>query len=284
MRYLLKKNGYEAQIDTAGAELLSLKKDGREVMWNRDPLYWGNSSLVLFPFIGRNCNDTYLLNGKEHRMGIHGFAQACAFTVLDRKEDVLTLLLKDNEETLKNYPFHFEMRICFSLESDGISIRFEVSNRSECALPFNLGFHPGFILEKPLDRYRVFFPKMSDPREIGIVKKCMLNGIDTPLSLPDNCIHLEKELFKESARVYAGMGDTAVLQDGCRDLLSITYKGFDNIVLWQTLDSDADFICIEGWNGLPGRYERIEDAYDAAGRKILETGESMHQDVRIRFS
>jgi len=284
MRCVLKRNGYEAQIDTLGAELVSLKKDNHEIMWCADPQYWGNASLVLFPFIGRNYEDTYTIQGRSYRMGIHGFALTSEFTILKQEKESLLLSLKENEKTLENYPFRFELRIAYVLEDDGLSVSFEVINDSDETLPFSLGFHPGFRLEKPLEQYRIFFPEMEDPKEIGIVTRCMLNGKNTKPDLPDKCIHLNKDLFKESARIYSGMGSTAVLKNGCDELFTIRYDGFENIALWQTLNSDADFICIEGWNVLPGRYEYIEDVYDAPGRTVLEPKHSRQYKVRIHFS
>ncbi len=284
MRCVLKRNRYEAQIDTFGAELVSLKKDNHEIMWCADPQYWGNASLVLFPFIGRNYDDTYTVKGKKYQMGIHGFASTSEFRVLEQEDDSLLLSLKENEEILRNYPFRFELRIRYVLENDGLSVSFEVINNYDEPLPYSLGFHPGFQLEKPLEQYRIFFPKMEDPLEIGIVTRCMLNGKNTKPDLSDECIHLNKDLFKESARIYSGMGSTAVLKNNYDELFTISYDGFENIVLWQTLNSDADFICIEGWNGLPGRYEHIEDVYDAPGRTVLEPKQSRCYKVRIHFS
>lgn len=253
-------------------------------MWNRNPQFWGNASLVLFPFIGRNFKDTYICNGREFQMGIHGFAFSSEFTILEQKEDSLRLSLKENEKTLKSYPFCFELGINYVLEEDGLSVSFEVINDSDGLLPFGLGFHPGFRLEKPLEQYRILFPEMKAPQEIGIVTRCMLNGKNTALDLPDRCISLNRKLFTKSARIFTGMGNTAILQRKECDLLSITYDGFENIVLWQTLNSDADFICIEGWNGLPGRYEHIEDIYKAPGRTVLEAKQNREYRVRIRFS
>lgn len=280
----MKRNGYEAQIDTFGAELVSLKKNNHEIMWCADPQYWGNASLVLFPFIGRNYDDTYTVKGKKYQMGIHGFASTSEFRVLEQEDDSLLLSLKENEETLRNYPFCFELRIRYVLEDDGLSVSFEVINNYDEPLPYGLGFHPGFQLEKSLEKYHIFFPEMEDPTEIEIVTRCMLNGKNTKLDLSDECIHLNKDLFKESAKIYSGMGSTAVLKNNNDELFAISYDGFENIVLWQTLNSDADFICIEGWNGLPGRYEYIEDIYDAPGRTVLEPKHSRHYKVRIHFS
>ena len=160
-------------------------------------------------------------------MGIHGFASASEFTILEQKTDSLFLSLKENEETLKNYPFRFELRIRYALKDDGLSVSFEVINDYDEPLPFNLGFHPGFRLEKPLEQYRVFFPEMNDPSEIGIVSRCMLNGENRKCVFPDRCIPLNKDLFTESARIYSGMGSIAILQKQEKDQFAVVYEGFE---------------------------------------------------------
>ena len=51
-----------------GAELHSLKLDGHEYLWTGDPAIWKRHSPVLFPFVGRNTDNRYLLHGREYPM------------------------------------------------------------------------------------------------------------------------------------------------------------------------------------------------------------------------
>jgi hypothetical protein len=41
------------QIAEHGAELQSIKKDGKEYLWQGDAKFWGRRSPVLFPIVGR---------------------------------------------------------------------------------------------------------------------------------------------------------------------------------------------------------------------------------------
>ena len=41
------------QIAEHGAELQSIKKDGKEYLWQGNAKFWGRRSPVLFPIVGR---------------------------------------------------------------------------------------------------------------------------------------------------------------------------------------------------------------------------------------
>ncbi len=275
---------YKAVISTKGAELISLSRNGKNILWDRNEKYWADSALVLFPFIGRNYNDSYTYNGKEYNVGIHGFAFKSEFEVSEKKDNSLTLLLKENKETLAVYPFAFELQITFSLNNDGLKAIFKVTNRSDEVMPYTLGWHPGFKLEEPFENYSVWFPYAKAAKEIGIVTKCMLDGTEKKLDLEDNKLDMTRDLFNHSAKVYTGLGNAAVLLNrNNKEIAAVNYHGFENIVLWQTLNSDADFICIEGWRGLPGTYEHIDEITEIKDKSKLNPNESCTYSAEITF-
>lgn len=284
MRYIIKNQNYEALIDTLGAEVIELKKDNKNILWNRDTTYWGDSALVLFPFIGRNYNDTYLYKDKEYNIQIHGFAPKSEFTVLKQDSNSIFLSLSENEETLKVYPFSFTFNITYSITDFGLQVDYSVLNTSNDTMYFTCGYHPGFQLEDKLENYRIYFPNATDPKEICIVTKCMLTGETKDVCLADNCLPLSKDLFKESAKIYSGVGDTAILLDkDNNEVIKLKYNNFENIVLWQTLNSDAPFICIEGWRGLPGTYEHIDDIEKVNSKTALKPNEEYSLSAQITF-
>jgi galactose mutarotase-like enzyme len=49
MNTVLKSGRTTAEIQSLGAELVSLKKDGCEYIWNGDKTYWAGHAPVLFP-------------------------------------------------------------------------------------------------------------------------------------------------------------------------------------------------------------------------------------------
>lgn len=48
----ISKGGLSATISSKGAELTSLKLDGREYLWQADSAFWGKHAPVLFPIVG----------------------------------------------------------------------------------------------------------------------------------------------------------------------------------------------------------------------------------------
>ena len=59
MLYSKKLNGIEIEVESKGAELKGLKRDGKEFMWDANPKYWGKTSPVLFPFVGGSKDDKH---------------------------------------------------------------------------------------------------------------------------------------------------------------------------------------------------------------------------------
>lgn len=59
-----------------GAEIVSVQNaDGYEFIWQADPAFWGKHCPLLFPVCGRLLHFTHVYEGKEYKMGNHGFAQ-----------------------------------------------------------------------------------------------------------------------------------------------------------------------------------------------------------------
>lgn len=284
MQKTIRFKNHSATISNLGAELISLAKDNENILWNRDPEYWADSALILFPFIGRNYNDTYLYNNKEYNIGLHGFASKKEFNVVDEKTDSITLKLQQDEETLKVYPFNFVFTVRYYFEDSSLKVEFNIKNNSPEVMPFTCGYHPGFMLKDKLDTYKISFPFANNPEEIGIVSKCMLNNDNRPLCLNENSLELNKDLFVNSARVFKGLGDTAVLidKDG-KENVKLKFEGYDYIVLWQTLNSDADFICIEGWRGLPGTFGHIDDIKLVKDKTFLDAGKEISYLTTITY-
>ncbi|MBE6766508.1 MAG: aldose 1-epimerase family protein, partial [Ruminococcaceae bacterium] len=53
MLITIKNDKIEVAIDTMGAQLMSIKSDGCEYLWQGDPAYWSNRAPNLFPYIAR---------------------------------------------------------------------------------------------------------------------------------------------------------------------------------------------------------------------------------------
>lgn len=269
-----------AEISLLGAELRSLNLGGRELLWKGDPAVWGGTAMVLFPFIGRCCSDSYLYEGKRYTMGLHGFAWKKVFRVVEQTESSCLLELRDDPQTRENYPFSFALQIGFTLREGSLRVRFFVHNRSDKIMPFALGWHPGFALEAGPENYRVAFPENRGAEEVHIVTLCMVTGQETEAALQQGRIPLSREMFLNSARLYRGLGSCAVLENRRGEpLVTMEYPGFPITTLWQTLGSGAEFICIEPWAGRPGKADTVEALEE--GKISLPPREVFVREVRI---
>ena len=119
MNFEIKNSFIKAKIKSFGAELNSLQKieNDFEYIWQADSKYWARHSPVLFPIVGRLKYDSYFYKGKKYSLSQHGFARDKEFE-----------LIKNDEKTLKNYPFLFELNISYKLEKTKLIISYKVKN------------------------------------------------------------------------------------------------------------------------------------------------------------
>lgn len=273
-----------AKISPEGAQLRSLILNGRELLWQGDPNIWSDSAPVLFPFIGRCSKGSYTHEGKTYSMGLHGFAWKKIFHVIEQTELSCLLELMEDAETLENYPFSFRFQVGYNLDENQLNVFFRVVNCSKNPMPFALGWHPGFALESSPENYQIRFPETTTPEEIQIVPNCMITGEISSFPLVNHTIPLNREMFLHSARVYRGLGNTAILENlGKGEYVRMHYPGFSYTTLWQTLGSGASFICIEPWLGLPCRSDQIVELGQAF-EMLLYPGEIMLRKITVTSS
>jgi galactose mutarotase-like enzyme len=107
---------------------------------------------ILFPICGNLPDDSYQLNGQTYRLKQHGFARDLPWTVSDRGVDpdqgaMLQLTLESTEDTLRSYPFDFQLQFTYRLKGNGIVLEQRFTNRSDQPMPFSTGQHPYFQVD-----------------------------------------------------------------------------------------------------------------------------------------
>ncbi len=101
---ILSNNKIEIEVSHHGAELLSLRCNEREYMWNGDPAFWNRHAPILFPAVGKPYNNTVHIKGKEYTMKQHGFARDSEFEELGDGR-----LRMVGTDCISNHPYHFEL-------------------------------------------------------------------------------------------------------------------------------------------------------------------------------
>lgn len=106
-----------------GAELTSILKDGNEMLFD-GKTFWNRQSPILFPIVGQIKEGKTQIEGKIYEMSQHGFARDMEFQEIEENH----YILKYNEQTLKKYPYKFELHVIYKIVGDALQVTYEVKN------------------------------------------------------------------------------------------------------------------------------------------------------------
>ncbi len=291
MIYHLKNEHVELAVADAGAELVSIKKDGKEYLWNADPAFWGRHAPVLFPQVGTVKDGRFLYEGKEYPMGQHGFARDEVFTLIDQTEDKLVFSLADSEETYSKYPFHFELILEYELKGNEITARWIVRNTDQKQLPFSIGGHPAFLCPKEgrgeWSSHRIRLTKEGLPLseiEIHSLEGGVVKRETTSMKIEDGCLIPSIELFANDALILEGeQADRAALIDEEGN----AYLEVDFVCpvlgIWAPVGKEAPFVCIEPWFGRADGQDFEGEITEREYGNLLEPGEVFTREYKIRL-
>jgi len=268
-------------VDSLGAQMKQLRgADGTEYLWRGDSKYWKGSAPVLFPYVGRMWNSAYTLYGVQHSMNIHGFAAASEFQVEEQGQDYMLLKLRDNEQTMAQYPFRFEFRVSFKLCGNTLETKYSVVNTDDKQMHFGLGGHPGFNVpfggEEAFEDFYLRFGGKCLPDRVGFSPECFVNGEDRQYPLEDGqIIRLSHDMFDDDAIVLKNMWPSVSLCSGKTDrCITVSYPQMPYLGLWHMPKTDAPYICIEPWTSLPSRHGVVEELASRSDMIHLAPGES----------
>ena len=146
MLYRLNNQYLSVEINSLGAELKSVKNinNNIEYMWQANPEFWGRTSPVLFPIVGRLTNNTTLINKQTYEITQHGFVRDMEFSCIEQSESHLLFLVSSNKKTRPLYPFDFKLTIRYTLQERELIVQWQVSNPNRETMPFSIGAHPAF--------------------------------------------------------------------------------------------------------------------------------------------
>ena len=154
------------RIREYGAELTSVfnKKTNIEHLWQADEKFWGWHSPVLFPVVGRCLNDEIIIDGKKYPMEKHGFARKSNFKLLELSQEKMIFALSNSDETFKIYPYRFEFLIGYRLKGNELHVSYEVRNKDDKPIYFQLGGHPAFAVPfNDNEQYADYYVEFEQP-------------------------------------------------------------------------------------------------------------------------
>ena len=285
MTVTIKSDKLIVDIDTLGAQLSSIRTpDGTEYLWQGDPSIWARRAPILFPFIGRLKDSTYLLDGEAYTIPTHGFARDMEFQVTEQGEDSVSFQITDTEDTLRVYPFAFSLTVTYTLQGSQLVKSHRVENRSERPMLYELGAHDGFRAPiepgSPMSQWSIRLSGMDAApiRPYGMNQDLMLTPPEKAWNLPEGRLALTPWTYDglDTVILDAPPQAAAILTDHLgRPRVSVSFSDFPYLGVWTAQKPfDTGYVCIEPWSALPDAVFAGRELKDKRGVRSLAPGQS----------
>ncbi len=277
-----------AVLGLDGAMLNSLNKNNTEYLWQGDAKYWAGQAPVCFPITGVLPNGEMQAFGKKCTMKRHGVARINPFEVLEQHKNSVTFVQRSDENTRRDFPFDYELKIKYTINGDTVTNEYIVTNTGEDKLPFVIGGHPAFNCplsnDEKFEDYKVVFDK-------NITKPCLRPDHHTGLvNVYENfdemhggdTLSLVHELFEEKdALIFENCeAKSATLIGKSGKGVKIEFQDMNNLLIWSAV-GNAPFVALEPWTGLASCNDEDGLFEHKRGMTVLEKDETASFKFKI---
>lgn len=278
-------------IHPTGAELqkISAVKNSLEFMWNGNPDVWSGHAPNLFPIVGELKEGRFLYDHIAYNLPRHGFARhSDAFEISDKGSNHLTFTLSYSEETLAVYPFKFEFSVKYELIVNRIKITYSVKNRDDKTIYFSVGGHPAFKCplypDENYDDYNLRFehPETSQTHLLNLKTGLFTSKTETVFNSPET-IHLTDHLFDKDALVFKDLKSRKITLESKKHgaILDFNFEDFPFLGIWAK--PNANFVCIEPWQGLADSENSSQILKEKEGIVALEKNKTYNASYTIQI-
>ena len=276
-QFELRSGNQHAVVTEVGAGLRSYSAGGRELLdgYPVDALASSGRGQLLLPWPNRIRDGVYTLDGREHRLplnepergnAIHGLVRWSSWTPVEEAADrvVLTHVLRPQP----GYPFTLELRVEYSLGSDGLTVSTTAANAGADPCPYGAGSHP-YVAVRSVDDAVLRLPASSilesDERGIPVGSSPVEGAFDFRAPRPLGSVQLDH-----------------CFTDLERDEDGYARVGVDDITLW--VDESYPYLMVFTGDALPAAERRRSIAVEPMtcapnafasgdGLVVLEPGE-----------
>lgn len=288
MQIKITSKSNSAVLGLEGAQLNSLVKDGREYLWQGDAQYWSGKAPVCFPIVGVLADGKAKAFGKPCEMKRHGVARINPFDIFEQHKNSVTFIQKSSENTKKQFPFDYELKIKYTIVGDTVTNEYIITNTGSEKMPFVIGGHPAFNCplceDEEFEDYKVVFDKpISKPclrpdHHTGLVdvskKYDVMKGTDT--------LNLKHNLFEENdALIFENcQAKSATLTGKNGKGIKIEFQDMNNLLVWSAV-GNAPFVALEPWTGISNCSDEDEIFENKRGMTVLEPDETVSFKFKI---
>ena len=242
-------------VSEHGAELQSIKdENGKEYLWDGDEKYWNRHSPILFPIVCGLWKDTYRCEGNTYHLGRHGFARDTDFQLIAKGADRITFALTESEETLKVYPYHFNLAVTYRLDGNKIHVVWHVENTDVRPIYFQIGGHPAFLVPGAKKgehlHGRLRFDNPAPQRLYGNTGGCITTG-HFAVKTDNGVWAFTEESFNDDAVIFdkSQLHHVEILGNDDKPVVTLDFKT-PAVGIWSPAGKHAPFVCVEPWYGI----------------------------------
>lgn len=279
------------QTKKSGAELTSVQYNGKEMLFqgakvldSNGNIYWKRQAPILFPIVGQLKNSQTQIEGEIYEMSQHGFARDMDFEEISRTENEHHYMLKYNEETLKKYPYKFELHVIYEIKGDTLTVTYKVKNIDDKTIYFGLGGHPAFNCDYSNGEYEIVFSENEDKIVFLKLKNGLIDTEKAENILQDNKIYLKEDTFDNDAIIMKNIKSNKVIlqnHETNKKILEFDFVGFPYLALWSK--KGAPFVCIEPWQNTADRIDSTQIYKDKEGIIELPKDKEYKCEFKIKI-
>ena len=269
--------GLSADIHPLGAQLFALRDSaGRDLQWNGDPAVWKGRAPILFPIVGALAGNQYRLEGQTFSLPRHGFARDRMFMLVETTASSALFRLRWDDESLKLYPFRFELDLRFSLEEAALHMVATARNlEGDKTMPASFGFHPALRWPLPYGQPRGVHGLTFEKSEPAPVRRLNDQGLLLPAAFDSpvagHHLALRDELFAGDAIIFDDIASRSLRYGAdAGPQLEFAFPDMPQLGIWTK--PGADFICIEPWHGFADPEGFDGDLRHKPGMALLPPG------------
>ncbi len=267
--YLIENDYLKAKFINQGGELIELfDKSTQTHRLKVGTQFWSYYSPVLFPIIGRSFEDTIRFQGKTFTMEKHGFLRKSLMNVLEHEPDQIIFQFISNPETLKIYPFEFQILLSYTLIDSSLEVSHKIINKGKEVLPFQIGGHPAFNLHAfqsiQLEEHYIQFSAQEENIRHLINSEGYFTGETESVPIQNQKLFLSDKFFEKDAIIFKNIESGVISLKNLKNHHGIHVEIFEtensesfHLGIWKPVG--ADFVCIEPWVGCADNIHFQED-------------------------
>lgn len=287
MQYKITSGENYAVLGLEGAQLNSLTKNGREYLWQGDPDFWAGQAPVCFPIVGVLPDGKAKAFGKDCNMKRHGVARINPFEVFEQHKNSVTFVQKSSEETKKQFPFDYELKIKYTIVGDTVTNEYMITNTGNEKLPFVIGGHPAFNCpvdeDECFEDYYVIFDRKQTLFALRPDVETGLIDVTKRYPVLNNArrIDMNHQMFEKDALVFDNIKSKSVTLMGKNSRgVRVDFQDMNNLLIWSAV-GHAPFVALEPWTGISSCSDEDGTFENKRGMTILAPDETVSFKFKI---